>query len=123
VAVEDVDSARVTRLPREIDVASRGAAEVSLLAAVSAPGLVIADMTGTAMCDSAGMRMLVAAHSRARSSGATLRVAVTPGTSVARVMAILGVNRILSLYDSVEDAQAACALRAVSGRRESRDGH
>jgi anti-anti-sigma regulatory factor len=67
VAVEDVDSARVTRLPREIDVATRGAAEADLLAAVSAPGLVIADMTGTASCDSAGVRMLVAAHNRARS--------------------------------------------------------
>lgn len=114
MAVEDVDPARITRLPGEIDVASRGAAEAGLLAAVSAPGLVIADMTGTTSCDSAGMRMLVAAHNRARSSGATLRVAVTPGTSVARVMAILGVTRILSLYDSVEDAQARPALRAVA---------
>ena len=120
VAVEDVDSARVTRLPREIDVATRGAAEADLLAAVSAPGLVIADMTGTAICDSAGMRMLVAAHNRARSSGATLRVAVTPGTSVARVMAILGVTRVLSLYDSVDDAQAPCAARPLPLARKPR---
>ena len=120
MAIEDVDSARVTRLPGEIDVASRGSAEAGLLAAVSAPGLVIADMTGTVICDSAGMRMLVAAHNRARSSGATLRVAVTPGTSVARVMAILGVNRILSVYDSVEDAQTACAARPLPLTRKPR---
>jgi len=117
VAAENVDSARVTRLPSEIDVASRGAAEAGLLAAVSAPGLVIADMTGTAICDSAGMRMLLGAHHRARSSGATLRVAVTPGTSVARVMAILGLNRILSVYDSVEDARAARAARLLPPAR------
>jgi anti-anti-sigma factor len=120
VAGEDLDSARVTRLPSEIDIASCGAAGADLLAAVSAPGLVIADMTGTAMCDSAGMRMLLDAHRRACSSGATLRVAVSPGTSVARVMAILGVNRILSLYDSVEDAQAPCPAHRLPLARKQR---
>jgi anti-sigma B factor antagonist len=120
VADEDVSSARITQLPSEIDIASYGTAEAGLLAAVSAPGLVIADMTGTAICDSAGMRMLLTAHKRARSSGATLRVAVTPGTSVARVMAILGVNRILSVYDSVEDAQSACAARRLPLPRKPR---
>jgi anti-sigma B factor antagonist len=113
VAGQDVGSAQITQLPDEIDIASCDAAQAALLAAVSAPGVVIADMTGTACCDSAGMRMLLTAHSRARSSGATLRVAVTPGTSVARVMTILGMNRVLSVYDSVEDAQAACAPRRL----------
>ena len=120
MADEDVDSARITQLPGEIDLASCVAAEAELLAAVSAPGLVIADMTGTTCCDSAGMRILLTAHNRARSSGATLRVAVTPGTSVARVMAILGVNRILSVYDSVEDAQAARAARRLPLARKPR---
>jgi anti-sigma B factor antagonist len=120
VADEDVSSARITQLPSEIDIASCGAAEAGLLAAVSAPGLVIADMTGTVICDSAGMRMLLIAHKRARSSGATLRVAVTPGTSVARVMAVLGVNRVLSVYDSVEDAQSACAARRLPLSRKPR---
>lgn len=120
MAGENASSARITQLPSEIDVASCGAAEAALLAAVSAPGLVIADMTGTAICDTAGMRMLLAAHNRARSSGAALRVAVTPGTSVARVMTILGVNRILSVYDSVEEAQAARAVRRLPLARKPR---
>jgi anti-sigma B factor antagonist len=120
VAGENASSARITQLPTEIDVATRDAAEVGLLAAVSAPGLVIADMTGTTICDSAGMRMLLAAHNRARSSGATLRFAVTPGTSVARVMAILGVNRVLSVYDSVAEAQAARAARRLPPARKPR---
>jgi len=120
VAGEDVGAARITQLPREIDLASCDAAEAGLLAAVSAPGLVIADMTGTVCCDSAGMRMLLTAHNRARSSGATLRFAVTPGTTVARVMAILGVNRILSVYDSVEDARVAGAARRLSLARKPR---
>jgi len=116
VADQDVGSARITQLPGEIDVASGGAAADELLAAVSVPGLVIADLTGTTCCDSAGMRMLVAAHNRARSSGASLRVAVAPGTSVARVMTILGLNRVLSVYDSVGDAQAHTDVRQLFPR-------
>ena len=116
MAGEDFGSARIARLPDEIDIATCGAAEAELLAAVSTPGLVIADMTGTTCCDSAGMRMLVAVHERARSSGSTLRVAVRPGSSVARVMTILGLRRVLYVFDSVADARAAAGLRRVRSR-------
>jgi anti-sigma B factor antagonist len=116
VAGEDSGSARIARLPEEIDIATRDAAEAELLAAVSSPGLVIADMTGTTCCDSVGMRMLLTVHERARSSGSTLRVAVRPGSSVARVMTILRVRRVLSVFDSVADAQAASGLRQVRSR-------
>jgi anti-anti-sigma factor len=116
VAGEGFGSARIARLPDEIDIATCGAAEAELLAAVSSTGLVIADMTGTRCCDSVGMRMLLTVHERARSSGSTLRVAVRPGSSVARVMAILGMRRILSVFDSVADAQAASGLRQVRSR-------
>ena len=116
MAGQHVGSARITRLPDEIDIASCGAAEAELLAALSVPGLVIADLTGTACCDSAGMRMLLAVHRRARSNGATMRVAVTPCTSVARVMAILGLDRILSVYDSIEDARAHTDVRPLFPR-------
>jgi anti-sigma B factor antagonist len=116
VAGQDVGSARIAQLPGEIDVASCGAAGAELLAAVSVPGLVIADLTGTTCCDSAGMRMLLAAYDRARSSGASLRIAVTPGTSVARVMAILGLNRVLSVYSSVDDARAHTDVRRLFPR-------
>ena len=116
MAGEDFGSARIARLPDEIDIATAGAAEAELLTAVSAPGLVIADMTGTTCCDSTGMRMLLTVHEQARARGSTLRVAVRPGSSVARVMAILGLRRVLSGFDSVEDAQAAPELRQVRSR-------
>jgi hypothetical protein len=35
---------------------------------------------------------------------------------VARVLAILGLNRILSVYDSVEDAQAHTDVRQLFAR-------
>lgn len=116
MAGEGFGSARIARLPDEIDIASCGAAEAELLAALSEPGLVIADLTGTTCCDSTGMRMLLAVHERACSSGSTLRVAVRPGSSVARVMTILGVRRILNVFDSVAEARAASGLRQVRSR-------
>jgi len=41
---------------------------------------------------------------------------VAPGTSVARVMTILGLNRVLSVYDSVDDAQAHTDVRQLFPR-------
>jgi hypothetical protein len=50
------------------------------------------------------MRMLVAASDRADASGSTLRIAVRPGGSVARVLAILGIDSVLPAHPSVHDA-------------------
>lgn len=104
MAREAVRSLLIAELPGEIDVTNCGAVEVGLLAAVSAPGLVIADMTDTTCCDSSGMRMLLAVYDRAYLSGSVFRVAVRPGTSVARMMGLLGMHRILSIHESVKAA-------------------
>jgi anti-sigma B factor antagonist len=106
----------VMKLPNEVDVANCATIEVCLLAVASAPGLVIADLTGTVFCDCAGIEMLVHVDDHARASGSTLRVAVTPGTSVARVMAVLGADRALSVCKSVADARPASrAATAADG--------
>lgn len=121
MAGEAIRSLLIVELPDEIDLMNCDAIAVGLLAAVSAPGLVIADMTGTAFCDSAAMRMLLAVHDRARAEGSVLRVAVGPGTSVGRMMGLLGMNRVLSIYDSVEAALPAdCAAKAVGSVRRAR---
>jgi anti-anti-sigma factor len=104
MAEEAVRSLLIAELPGEIDVTNCDAAAAGLLAAVSAPGVVIADMTGTEYCDSSGMRMLLTVHDRAHASGSALRIAVRPGTGVARMMGLLGLYRVLSVYESVEAA-------------------
>lgn len=97
----------LVKLPAEIDVTNARAALARLLPALDGPGLVIADMTGTTFCDSAGLRMLVTARDRAQAGGATLRIIIRPGGSVARALAILGLDRMLPIYDSVADATSA----------------
>jgi anti-anti-sigma factor len=121
MAGEAVRSLLIAELPDEIDVTNCDATAAGLLAAVSAPGLVIADMTGTAFCDSSGMRMLLTVHDRAQASGSTLLFAVRPGTGVARMMTLLGLNRVLPVYESVEAAlPAGCAAKPASCVRHAR---
>ena len=98
-------------LPAEIDMASAHAIGEQL-AAACAPGgrVVIADMTGTTFCDSIGMRMLVRARRWASINGTELRLLVTC-PSVLRVITILGLDAVLPLYHSLQDAQAGQATR------------
>ena len=97
-------TAVVVALPAEIDVANSAATGLTLLGALDSPGLVIVDMTGTAFCDSSGIRTLLAAHDRANANGAELRIVIRPGSAVTRTMAILGVDRVLPIYTSIEAA-------------------
>ena len=67
--------------------------------------LVIADMSATTFCDSAGVTALVRAVRTANASGAGLRVA-TSAPAVIRVLGITGVNRLIGIYPSVAAAMA-----------------
>jgi anti-sigma B factor antagonist len=99
----------VVTLPAEIDVAN--ADDISgQLAAAFAPGprAVIADMTATTFCDSIGIRVLVLAHQQAAVNGTELRL-LLPGPSVLRIMEVLGIDAVLPIYRSLDEA--------VAGRR------
>ena len=97
----------IVALPGEIDITNSAAIKSSLLGTLDNPGLVIADMTGTTFCDSSGLRMLIVARDRAAASGCTLRIVIRPDSSVARSLAILGMDRMLPIYASVADAMPA----------------
>jgi anti-sigma B factor antagonist len=97
----------IVSLPGEIDITNSTAMTASLIAVLDGPGLVIVDMTGTTFCDSSGLRMLITGRNRAAASGCTLRIVIRPDSSVARSLAILGMDRILPIYASVEDALPA----------------
>jgi anti-anti-sigma factor len=104
---ESAGAAVIVTLPDEIDVTNCDSVGASLAVYLYKSSLVIADMTGTTFCDSSGLQMLMVAHQRAAVTGSALRVAVTPGDGVARVLAIVGLDRMLDVYASVEDAVAA----------------
>jgi PAS domain-containing protein len=72
----------------------------------------IADMTVTVSCDHAGADAVVRAYQRATVSGTQLRPVVTAPV-VRRVLGLNGLDRLVSIYPSLEAALAAGAPAAV----------
>lgn len=99
----------VVTLPDEIDFTNADEAEAALLEARDRPGLIIADMAGTTFCDSMGLRMLAVTCGRTAAAGSELRVVVARGGPVARMLAITGIDRIMPVYTSLDDAITGAA--------------
>jgi anti-sigma B factor antagonist len=94
----------VVALPVEIDVANADAIGEDLLSVLNEGAvLLVADMSKTTFCDSAGVSALVRTFRRAVASSSGLRLVVcTP--AVHRVLALTGVDRLVEVFPSV----AAC---------------
>lgn len=107
--VEVVEGVPVVRAPEEIDIANAGGLKAALLEAIgleaTGPGraLVVVDMSRTRFSDSAGLNALVAVARQARAEGGEIRLVVVAG-AVARLMALTGVDRVIPIYASLEDA-------------------
>ena len=88
-------------LPTEIDVTTAEAIRDKLLAILDqGAALLIADLSKTEFCDSAGVSALVRTYRQASTSGSAMRLVVgTP--SVQRVLAITGVDRLVDIFPSV----------------------
>jgi anti-anti-sigma factor len=72
----------------------------------SAAARVLLDLSDVTLIDSSGIGILVTAHRRADGQGASFGLAGAAGT-VARVFEMTRTNKLLSLYDSVEEGVAA----------------
>lgn len=98
----------VVKFPAEIDMANADDL-AGQLAATLAPGVpaVIADMTATRFCDSTGIAMLLRARKQAMANGTNLRV--LPSPAVLQVMHVLGVDAVLPIYHSLDEALAGKA--------------
>jgi anti-anti-sigma factor len=122
--VQVVEGVPVVTAPEEIDLANAAGLRAALLDAarpelaqpelaqpelaqpeVAEPGraLVVVDMSRTRFCDSAGLNALVAAARQARADGGEVRLVVV-GEAVARIVALTGVDRVIPVYASLEDA-------------------
>ena len=75
----------------------------------------IADMTATVSCDHAGADAMVRAYQRAAVSGTQLRLVVTTQI-VRRVLSLNGLDRLVSIYPSLEAATAARDARRGGSR-------
>ena len=107
MARETARPSAIVTFPEEVDLTNSAAATAGVFDAMGSHGLVIVDMSGTTFCDSSGMRMLLVARNHADVSGSVLRIVITPGSPVARSLAVLGMNGMLPIYDNLHDAMQA----------------
>jgi anti-anti-sigma factor len=122
--VQVVEGVPVVTAPEEVDLANAAGLRAALLEAalleaarpelarpelarpeLAEPGraLVVVDMSRTRFCDSAGLNALVGAARQARADGGEVRLVVV-GEAVARIVALTGVDRVIPVYASLEDA-------------------
>lgn len=88
----------------ELDIATAPEFERELVNAVRcAAARVVVDLTATTFFDSSAIRALVAGSRRLEASGADTCV-VCSNSTVERVLQITGVDRLLEVYATVEDA-------------------
>jgi len=97
----------VVAFPGHVDISNVDQLRDRLLAVINrGAAVLIADMTGTASSDHAGVEAIARACQRAGISGTQVRLAVTAPV-VRRVLAIEGLDRLVPIYPTLEAAMAA----------------
>ena len=113
---ELVEGVPVVAAPEEIDITNAEALRSALLeAATNGHRTLVVDMTQTKFCDSSALHTLLAAHKRAEAEGREVLL-VIPSTTVLRVFAITGVDRMIPNFTSLPEALAQ------TGRRDHQPG-
>lgn len=95
----------------EIDLANKDFLHSALLAAAADSTVIVFDMSATRFCCSRGATMLERASQRLAQDGGELRLVITD-PRVQRVLAILGLDQVLSIFPSL--AEAVSNTRATS---------
>jgi anti-sigma B factor antagonist len=96
----------VVTLPGSIDISSARLIGEKLDSVLgSGVTTVIADMTATTFCDSFGARILVAACEQAATNNVKMRL-VVPSAFVLRALALMGLDRRLPVYVTLDGALA-----------------
>lgn len=96
----------VVTAPAQIDISNADQLRAALLqAATLGHATFVVNMTSTALCDTAGLHVLVRAHQRAVAEGGELRLVITT-TAVRRLFAVTGIDRVIPSFASLEEALA-----------------
>ena len=117
--VEVVGGVPVLAAPEEIDITNAEALRSALLkAAANGHGTLVVDMTQTQFCDSSGLHTLIAAHKRAEAEGREVLL-VIPSSTVLRVFALTGMDRVIPNFTSLAEAltQTAAARTATAASK------
>ncbi|HEX3195118.1 MAG TPA: STAS domain-containing protein [Streptosporangiaceae bacterium] len=113
--VEVVNGVPVVAAPEEIDITNAPELRSALLeAAALGHRTVVADLSRTQFCDSSGLHTLLAAHKRATAAGGDMLL-IIPGNAVLRVFTITGVDQIIPIFTSLEEALAQASASGPNG--------
>jgi anti-sigma B factor antagonist len=97
----------------EIDIINAEGFRDALLSALNAGAAhLVVDLTSVTFLDSAGVTALVRAARRATSTEASLRLAVS-ATSVLRVLNLVGIDRLIEVYQDLPGALASVQAPAT----------
>jgi anti-sigma B factor antagonist len=96
------EGGRVVRIGGELDLASRDLVEPEVLAAIAHGGPVTIDLTDLTFCDSSGIALLLAAREKATAEDVALTIEHVR-SSLARVLALTGVDRVIDIRGEVAD--------------------
>jgi anti-sigma B factor antagonist len=100
-------SRAIVSFPEDVNVGNAGQLREQLLSVINrGAGVLIADMTDTVACDHAAMDALARAYQRAAVNGTRLRL-VVQAPVIRRVLGIEGLDRLVSVYPTLEAAIAA----------------
>ena len=93
----------VVRLAGEADVTTHALGEALRGEAANRPALLLVEMSGLRFIDSSALNVILRVHEDLRATGRVLAL-VGPSGSVARVLRLIGADRMIPVYDSVEAA-------------------
>jgi len=97
----------VVTAPSEIDPVTAGQLRTVLLhSAAHGHATIVVDMTGSTFCDSTGFSVLVRAHRRALAEGGGLRLVIPADGAVARIFTLIGLDRVIPRFASLDQALA-----------------
>jgi anti-anti-sigma factor len=117
--VEWAGGQAVVTLPEHIGISNAGDVRDELLSVINRGATtLIADLTATVSCDQSGAEAVFRAWQRAAASGTELRLVIT-AQIVARMLRLVGLNRMVSVYPSLDAATAARLPTAAGVRAES----
>ena len=114
-----MDRQAVVALPEDVSLANSGPIREQLLSVINrGAAVLIVDMTATVSCDHSGADAISRAYQRAVASGTEIRLVVSHEI-VRRTLTLSGVDRLVSIYPTLEAAWATGAAAAAPGEAEA----
>jgi anti-sigma B factor antagonist len=92
-------------LAGEADVTTTGLGEALGAEVARKPRLLLVDMSALTFLDSSALHAILRAHKAQRAAGCTLAL-VSPSGAAARILALTGIDQVLPVFASAEQAAA-----------------